>query len=56
MQRFGSTRHGRNGLILYPRCNFSRNMIHCIDVRYPDEQERAWDGIVTRISLSLRRR
>ena len=39
--RFGSTRHGRNGLILYRRCNFSRNMIHCIDVRYPDEQERA---------------
>jgi hypothetical protein len=29
-------------------------MIHCIDLRYPVGQKRAWDGVVTRISLSLR--
>ena len=46
----------RSGRVLYRRCNFSRGMIHCIDLRYPAEQERAWDNIVTRISLSLRPR
>jgi hypothetical protein len=46
----------RNGRTLYRRCNFSRGMIHCVDVRYPAVEERAWDDIVTRISLSLRPR
>ena len=46
----------RGGRILYRRCNFSGNMIHCIDLRYPAAQKRAWDGVVTRISLSLRPR
>lgn len=40
--------------ILYRRCNFSGRMIHCIDVRYPASEKRAWDQIVTRISLSLK--
>ena len=45
------------GRILYRRCNFTRDaMIHCIDVQYPRGEKRAWDGIVTRISLSLRPR
>jgi len=44
------------GLILYRRCNFTGGMIHCIDVRYPASEKRAWDGIVTRISLSLKPR
>jgi hypothetical protein len=44
------------GLILYRRCNFTGGMIHCIDVRYPASEKRAWDGIVTRISLSLKAR
>ena len=46
----------RNGRVLYRRCNFSLGMIHCIDVRYPAAEERAWDNTVTRISLSLRPR
>jgi|KBSMisStandDraft_5_1062788.scaffolds.fasta_scaffold345754_2 hypothetical protein len=47
----------KNGLILYRRCNFSTGaMIHCIDLQYPRREKRAWDAIVTRISLSLRPR
>ena len=46
----------QSGRTLYRRCNFSRGMIHCIDLRYPAVEERAWDSTVTRISLSLRPR
>jgi len=46
----------QNGRVLYRRCNFSGGMIHCIDLRYPASEERAWDNPVTRISLSLRPR
>ena len=46
----------RSGRVLYRRCNFSQGMIHCIDLRYPAAQERAWDRTVTRISLSLKPR
>lgn len=43
--------------ILYRRCNFARDrMIHCVDLRYPRGEKRAFDGIVTRMSLSLRPR
>jgi hypothetical protein len=45
----------REGMIYYSRCNFSRaRAIHCFDLVYPKEEERAWDAVVTRISLSLR--
>ena len=46
----------RDGRILYSRCNFSRSpiAIHCFDLEYPQEEKRAWDPVVTRISLSLR--
>jgi hypothetical protein len=43
--------------IYYSRCNFSRSgtrAIHCFDLVYPAREKTAWDGIVTRISLSLR--
>jgi hypothetical protein len=43
--------------ILYSRCNFSggaRGVIHCFDMKYPQEEKRSWDAVVTRISLSLR--
>src|SRR5947207_7882020 len=43
-------------LILYRRCNFVRGEIHCVDLQYPRGEKRAFDGIVTRISLSLRPR
>jgi hypothetical protein len=44
------------GLVLYRRCNFVAGRIHCMDVRYPQTEKRAWDPIVTRLSLSLRPR
>jgi hypothetical protein len=45
------------GTTYYSRCNFSSGpggAIHCFDIAYPQPEERAWDKIVTRISLSLR--
>jgi hypothetical protein len=47
----------RQGLIFYSRCNFSTDAggtIHCFDLVYPQEEKRAWDAVVTRISRSLR--
>jgi hypothetical protein len=47
----------RDGLIIYMRCNFSSfrgGSLHCVDIRYPENEKRAWDNIVTRISRSLR--
>jgi hypothetical protein len=47
----------RDGVVLYSRCNFSggaRGVIHCFDMKYPQEEKRSWDAVVTRISLSLR--
>jgi hypothetical protein len=44
------------GTIYYSRCNFSRRSagtIHCFDLKYPADEKRAWDDIVTRISRSL---
>jgi hypothetical protein len=46
----------KDGRILYRRCNFSRGTIHCADLQYPRGEKRAWDGIVTRVSHSLRPR
>ena len=47
----------REGMIVYLRCNFSRaraGTLHCVDIRYPESEKSAWDGIVTRISRSVR--
>ena len=47
----------REGMVFYSRCNFSADAggaIHCFDLIYPQEQSRAWDEVVTRISRSLR--
>jgi hypothetical protein len=43
----------KDGFIYYSRCNFSHR-IHCIYITYPEQEKRAWDDIVTRISNSLR--
>jgi hypothetical protein len=43
--------------IYYSRCNFSYNAgraIHCFDLKYPVQEKQSWDGIVTRMSRSLR--
>jgi hypothetical protein len=39
--------------VWYDRCNFSKGLVHCVLINYPAREERAWDDIVTRISLSL---
>jgi hypothetical protein len=47
----------RGGTIYYSRCNLSSRPaggMHCFDLAYPQREKRAWDAIVTRISLSLR--
>jgi hypothetical protein len=46
----------RDGTIFYSRCNFSarHSTIHCFDLVYPQSEKKAWDPVVTRISLSLR--
>jgi hypothetical protein len=46
-----------DGTVYYSRCNFSRSAggsTHCFDLVYPQEEKRAWDPVVARISLSLR--
>jgi outer membrane biosynthesis protein TonB len=43
--------------IYYSRCNFSHDAgraIHCFDMKYPAQERQSWDGIVTRMSRSLR--
>jgi hypothetical protein len=52
-----SSRH--QGRIYYSRCNFARDpsgSMHCIYLAYPAREKKAWDAVVTRISLSLRPR
>jgi len=46
-----STRKDR---IWYNRCNRAPGRLHCVLINYPAAEERQWDSIVTRISLSLR--
>jgi hypothetical protein len=56
-QSFFAVSMEREDLIYYSRCNFSRRAgraIHCFDLVYPRAEKRDWDGVVTRISLSLR--
>jgi hypothetical protein len=56
-RNFFAVSRAKDGRILYRRCNFSPDrMIHCIDIRYPLAAKRAFDPIVTRISLSLQPR
>jgi hypothetical protein len=46
----------RDGMIFYRRCNFFSSAdprVSCFQLDYPQQEKRAWDNIVTRISLSL---
>jgi hypothetical protein len=46
----------RDELTFYSRCNFvpkPNGTMHCVYLEYPEREERAWDGTVTRISRSL---
>jgi hypothetical protein len=51
--RFFAISSYKGDQVSYDRCNFSRRLVHCVLINYPAREERAWDGIVTRISLSL---
>jgi hypothetical protein len=51
--RFFVVSSNKGDNVWYDRCNFASGFIHCILINYPAREERAWDDIVTRISLSL---
>jgi hypothetical protein len=47
----------RDADVFYSRCNFPqlrRGDMRCIFLQYPQRETKAWDDVVTRISLSLR--
>ncbi len=47
----------RDADTFYSRCNFPhgrRGDMRCVFLEYPQREAKAWDAIVTRISLSLR--
>jgi hypothetical protein len=52
-RRFVAVSGYKRDVVYYSRCNFSQGLIHCVMIDYPAREERDWDGIVTRISLSL---
>jgi hypothetical protein len=52
--RFFAISSYKDDKVWYDRCNFSRGLVHCVLINYPASQERDWDNIVTRVSLSLR--
>lgn len=43
----------RNGRTWYNRCNRVEGFMNCILINYPAAEDRRWDAVVTRISLSL---
>src|SRR3954454_13087375 len=51
--RFFAVSSYKGDKVWYDRCNFSRRLVHCVLISYPASEERDWDDIVTRISLSL---
>lgn len=55
--RFFAISGARGGNVFYSRCNFPlarRGDMQCIFLQYPERETKAWDRIVTKISLSLR--
>ena len=51
--RFFAVSGVHDEVVYYSRCNFHGRM-YCIYMAYPASELRAWDAIVTRVSLSLR--
>jgi hypothetical protein len=45
----------RNGRTWYNRCKCGNGYMNCVLINYPAAEERQWNAIVTRISLSLAR-
>ena len=44
----------RKDRIWYNRCNRGSGTIDCVLINYPAAEKRQWDGVVTRISHTLR--
>jgi hypothetical protein len=51
--RFFAVSSYRGDQVWYDRCNFARALVQCVLISYPASEQRNWDDIVTRISLSL---
>jgi hypothetical protein len=51
--RFFAVSSVRNGRTWYNRCNRAEGYMNCVLINYPAAEERLWDAVVTRISLSL---
>jgi hypothetical protein len=51
--RFFAVSSIRNGRTWYNRCNRANEYMNCVMINYPAAEERRWDAVVTRISLSL---
>lgn len=51
--RFFAVSGYKRDKVYYSRCNFSHGFVQCVMMNYPAKEERDWDDIVTRISLSL---
>jgi len=51
--RFFAVSSVRNGRTWYNRCNRANHYMNCVLINYPAAEERQWDAVVTRISLSL---
>ncbi len=51
--RFFAASSIRNGRTWYNRCNRADQYMNCVLINYPAAEERLWDEVVTRISLSL---
>jgi hypothetical protein len=51
--RFFAVSSIRNGRTWYNRCNRAKGYMNCVLINYPASEEREWDAVVTRISLSL---
>jgi len=53
--RFFAVSSIRNGRTWYNRCNRASEYMNCVLINYPAAEDRQWDAVVTRISLSLTR-
>ncbi len=56
-RRFFAISGVRDADVFYSRCNFPhrrRGDMRCVFLQYPEREAKAWDAVVTRISLSLR--
>ena len=51
--RFFAVSSIKDGRTWYNRCNRAGGFMNCILLNYPAAEDRQWDAIVTRISLSL---